>query len=106
MTRIEASGDINSVYDQIDACLKQITEHKMGKQTLLRSTIRRELIREEEAEQERLRILKEEEEAKLKNAEEGEQQDGPQPSVDDNKSKMARSIAQSKASGREGSQFT
>ena len=78
----------------------------MGKQTLLRSTIRRELIREEEAEQERLRILQEEEEAKAKKEGEGEQQDGPQPSADDNKSKMARSIAQSKASGREGSQFT
>lgn len=78
----------------------------MGKQTLLRSTIRRELIREEELEQERLRLQKEEEEAKAKKDEEGEQQDGPQPSIDDNKSKAARSIAQSKGSAREGSQFT
>ena len=39
LARIEASGDINSVYEQIDGVLKQIVEHKVRKQTLLRSTI-------------------------------------------------------------------
>lgn len=39
LARIEASGDINSVYEQIDAILKQIVEHKVRQQTLLRSTI-------------------------------------------------------------------
>ena len=29
MTRIEASGDINSVYDQIESILNNIVEHKM-----------------------------------------------------------------------------
>jgi hypothetical protein len=31
MAKIEASGDINSVYEQIDGILKKIVEHKEKK---------------------------------------------------------------------------
>jgi hypothetical protein len=44
MARIEASGDINSVYDQIDQILKDIVDHKMKNQTFLRSTIQSVII--------------------------------------------------------------
>jgi hypothetical protein len=94
MARIEASGDINSVYEQIDAILKQIVEHKVRKQTLLRSTIQSQQIREEEIEQDRLRTIQEEEDARRRREEDGEKaEDGA--SADDNKSggKTGRSVA-------------
>ena len=39
IAKIEASGDINSVYDQIDGVLKQIVEQKARKQAVRRSGI-------------------------------------------------------------------
>ena len=39
MTKIEASGDIASVFDQIDGIVKQIIEQKMRKNALRRSAI-------------------------------------------------------------------
>jgi hypothetical protein len=107
LARIEASGDINSVYEQIDAILKQIIEHKVREQTLLRSTIQGTLINEEEIEQERLRAIQEEEDAKKRKEEDGEKE-GDGASVDDAKSggKTARSVALSKGSARDASQFS
>lgn len=107
LARIEASGDINSVYEQIDAILKQIIEHKVREQTLLRSTIQGTLISEEEIEQERLRAIQEEEDAKKRKEEDGEKE-GDGASADDAKSggKTARSVALSKGSARDASQFS
>ena len=48
LARVEASGDINQVYEQIDNVLKNIVEQKMRKQALKRSTIQSKIIREEE----------------------------------------------------------
>jgi len=53
LARIEASGEINDVYTQIDNVLKQIVEQKARKQALKRSTLQAKLIREEEAEAEK-----------------------------------------------------
>lgn len=107
LTSVDASKDINSVYAQIDALLRQIVARKMGTQALLRSTIQANVIREEEIELERQRALAEEEEARRRKEEEGDKAAEDGASVDENKSgKPGRSLAQSKGSARETSQFT
>lgn len=50
LSRIEASGDIPTVYDQIDRVLKDIVEKKMNKQAECRRHIQSKLILEEEIE--------------------------------------------------------
>lgn len=72
MTKIEATGDINSVYDQIDSILKNIVDNKMKKQTFLRSRIQATIIEREEIEEAARLAREEEEEAKRKKEEEGD----------------------------------
>jgi len=108
MAEIEASGDINSVYEQIDGLLKKIVEHKEKKQLFLRSRIQSVIIEREDAEAERLRAIQEEEEARKKReeaAEGGEEAAAPVEEVKSmNKSKT--SLAQKSAGSVNGSQFT
>ena len=108
MAKIEASGDINSVYEQIDGLLKKIVEHKEKKQLFLRSRIQSVIIEREDAEAERLRAIQEEEEARKKReeaAEGGEEAAAPVEEVKSmNKSKT--SLAQKSAGSVNGSQFT
>lgn len=111
LARIEATGDINSVYDQIDAVLKAIVENKMRKQTFLRSRIQATIIEREEIEEAARLAREEEEEAKRKRLEEAEKTpaEGSGAAAEDAKSaggKTGRSVAQSKGSAREGSQWT
>lgn len=110
LTRIEASGDINSVYDQIDSVLKTIVENKMKKQTFLRSRIQATIIEREEIEEAARLAREEEEEAKRKKEEEAEKTPAEgSGGAEDAKSaggKTGRSIAQSKGSAREGSTWT
>lgn len=109
LARIEASGDINSVYEQIDGILKSIISQKMSKQALLRSAVQGSIIREEEEEQERVRAAQEEETQRKKKAEAAEEGAAAASDID-NKSaaaaKQSRSIAASKSSVRETSQLT
>lgn len=80
----------------------------MSKQALLRSTVQGGIIREEEAEQDRVRAVQEEEAQRKKKAEAAEE--GAAASDIDNKSiaaaKQSRSIAASKSSVRDVSQLT
>ena len=105
MHTIEASDDINSVFGRIEDILKQVSERKQQKETLLRSTIQGQIIRQQEIEeQEKLRALQEEEETKQK-TEEASQEATP----DDQKSagaKTARSNQKSKESMRDASQVS
>lgn len=108
LARVGASGDINSVYDQIDAVLKEIVDNKMRSQTLLRSRIQASIIEKEEYEEAARQSREEEEEARRKKEEEGDksQVEGSGIVAEDAKSvggKTGRSVAQSKGSAREGS---
>lgn len=109
LTRIEASGDIPSVYDQIDFILKNIVQQKMDKQANLRRQIQSKLILEEEAEQEKMRAAEEEAEKKRKEEEDAQKKDDA--SEIDNKSAAGksqnRSVANvSQKSVRDGSMMT
>ena len=48
LKHIEASGDINSVFEQIDSVIQEIIKNKMTNQQLLRSKLQSQMIKEEE----------------------------------------------------------
>jgi hypothetical protein len=105
MSRIEASGDINSVYDQIDSILRDIVDHKMKTQTFLRSRIQSVIIEKEEAEAEIARALQEEQDAKKKRE---EAQEGDEV-LEENKSvggKTNKSALNGQLSAKDGSTLT
>ena len=104
LTRIDAGGDINSVYEQIEKRLRQIVERKMQTQALDRSTIQSAIIREEEIEQEKQRMLQEEEEARKKKEEEGEKT-GEEAPLEDGAGSINKPTL-SKGSARDTSQLT
>lgn len=56
-TKIDASGDAQSVTEQIDGVIKNILNQKMSQQTFLRSSIISTLIDQEEEEQAKARAL-------------------------------------------------
>ena len=53
MTKVDASGSIDQVNQNIEEVILQIVERKKQKESLLRSTIQSVLIKEEEAEAEK-----------------------------------------------------
>ena len=113
LNRIDASGSIDDVSQKIDEVIDQIVDRKKQKEQLLRSTIQTVLIREEEIEAEKQRVLKEQEEAAKKAEEEAAKGENEvaddQKSVQDKGDKTGRSAVNSKQSQRdkgEASQLT
>ena len=94
LARVEASGDINNVYSQIDGVLKQIVDQKMRKHALKRSAVQSKIIRDEEAAE------RAKEEAKKKEQAELAGESGSQVINDDAKSQASRSQANRSIAGK------
>ena len=101
LTRIDANGTSEDVFNHVDGVLKDIIRRKMRKQGMLRATLHSNLIREEELEQERQRAEKEEAERKATDGEVSQVAVTPAPGPP-----ITRSMIGSKSSMRDGSQFT